>query len=110
RTMILQDQVRSEQGGPLLPVPRGHRSLETVYPLPATSVREGLARGVARVELGVGGVEVLGVEQNHHCRLATLVDLVDCQHRDLDRSAPAVAAHPEPPMQRQSITSRGDQL
>ena len=54
--------------------------------------RGGFAGGVAGVELGIGGVELGGVESHHQDAVAVLVHLVDVQRLDLGLSDLAIGA------------------
>jgi len=102
QTMVLHDVVRSEQGSPLLPVLRRHGALETLQRRPGASVRGRLARGEVRVELGVGRLEVVEIEQHQRNGVATVVVGRWCGELDqermrrmLDRESPEEADAPE---------------
>src|SRR5262245_34646647 len=79
RPVVLHDEARSENRGELLPVASCQRGEEAEARLPGGGVRGGLARAVARVELGVRGVEVVRIERHERRDLAPLVRLDDLQ-------------------------------
>src|SRR5262249_61264358 len=108
--MVLHDVVWSEQGGPLLPVPRGHRAPETLQPRPGATVRGGLAGGVARVELGVCRVEVVGIECHTPNGAAVVVDLEDLKKLDLTRADVNVGSLHAVPNQCEPVAPGAEQL
>src|SRR5262249_10584295 len=110
RTMILHDEIWHERGGELLPVPRRDGPPEAQSELPGASVGRGLAREVEGVEMGVGGVEVVGVERHDRYSGAVVVDLGDLEELDLARAAVAVERLQEPPAEDEPVTPGGDRL
>ncbi len=104
QTMVLDHEVRAEQscqGGPVAsrdgsthPIRRGWR---------------GFRRGEARVELRVGGVQLVQVEEYDFDVQAVAVDLADGQIVDGESTAPSVdATFEEGTTQRQSCATRRD--
>src|SRR5262249_31207281 len=81
--------------------------LGALHRLRGASLGRSLAGGVARVELGVGGVEVVGVEPDYRHTVATVVELLDHEVLDLARADVAVGPLPEHPGQREPVTPGG---
>jgi hypothetical protein len=65
--------------------------------------RRAFAREIARVELGEGAVEIVGIEDHHRLDDSALVDLVDDRHVDLVEGRREPAAE-----QRVSLAPDGD--
>src|SRR5262249_42065386 len=110
RTMILEDEVRSERRGELLPVARRQSSPQAQIRLPGGGLWSGLACAVVRVELGVGPIEVLEVERDERHEVAAIVDLDEQQVLDLARADEAVGATPAVAAQHQSVAPRREHL
>jgi hypothetical protein len=106
--MVLEDEVRGEDRGQLLPVPRRRGSPDAQKLLQGAGAGRGLTRAVARVELRVRGVEVVRVEHHHRNGVAVVVDLGDLREFDLHRADPVAGALEAPPMQGEPVAPGGE--
>src|SRR5262245_11013884 len=108
--VVDQYEVGCDQRGYGVPVACRERTLKRGGKLLYMRERCRLARGVARVELGVGRVEVVGLERNQRHAMTMLVGLGDIERLGLARPDVAVGELETLARQGESMAPRGDDL
>src|SRR5262245_55487023 len=106
--VVDQYEVGCDQRGYGVPVACRERTLKRGGNLLYMRERCCLARGVARVELGVGRVEVVGVEHHRSNGVAADVDLEYLEKLDLARADVNVGSFHAVPHQCEPVTPGGE--
>src|SRR5262245_21506445 len=106
--MILDDAVGCELGCHAVPVPSGNRPTEGSDPRLHACVWRSLSRRISIAQLGIGRVEVVGIERDLRNALAMVVHFDDAEPLTLTWADIGAGALGEKADQRESLAARGD--